>query len=66
MLPGIVYSTTTSYGSITASQSKTGNTYQTASENISGLSARTTYHFRIVATNSAGTSYGADRAFTTP
>jgi hypothetical protein len=30
------------------------------------LSASTTYHFRVVATNSAGTRYGADRTFTTP
>ena len=42
-----------------------GNTYQNVSANISGLSASTTYHFRIVATNSAGTSYGSDRTFTT-
>jgi hypothetical protein len=59
------YGTTTSYGSTTASQSKTGNTYQSVSANISGLSASTTYHFRIVAINSAGTVYGADRTFTT-
>jgi hypothetical protein len=59
------YGTTTSYGSTTASQSKTGNTYQSVSANISGLSASTTYHFRIVATNSAGTTYGTDRVLTT-
>jgi len=59
------YGTTTSYGSTTASQTKTGNTYQSVSANISGLSASTAYHFRIVATNSAGTTYGADRTFTT-
>ena len=60
------YGTTTSYGSTTASQTKTGNTYQNVSANISGLIASTTYHFRIVATNSAGTTHGSDRAFTTP
>jgi hypothetical protein len=60
------YGTTTSYGSTTPSQSKTGNTYQTASANVSGLSASTTYHFRLVATNTAGTTNGADRTFTTP
>src|SRR5207248_1054170 len=59
------YGTTTSYGHTTASQSKTGNTYQALAANISGLSASTTYHFRMVATNSAGTVYGGDRAFTT-
>jgi hypothetical protein len=60
------YGTTTSYGSTTASQNKSGNTYQNVSANISGLIASTTYHFRIVATNSAGTTHGSDRAFTTP
>jgi N-acetylneuraminic acid mutarotase len=59
------YGTTTSYGHVTTSQSKTGNTYQAVAANISGLSASTTYHFRIVATNSAGTVYGSDRTFTT-
>jgi hypothetical protein len=59
------YGRTTSYGSTTSSQTRTGNTNQNVSANISGLSANTTYHFRIVATNSAGTSYGADRTFTT-
>jgi hypothetical protein len=60
------YGTTTSYGFGTPSQTKTGNTYQTASANISGLTTHTSYHFRIVATNSAGTRYGSDRTFTTP
>jgi N-acetylneuraminic acid mutarotase len=60
------YGTTTSYGHATANQTKTGNAYQNVAANISGLSASTTYHFRIVATNSAGTRYGGDRTFTTP
>jgi len=59
------YGTTTSYDHITANQSKTGNTYQSVLANISGLAASTTYHFRIVATNSGGTTFGADRTFTT-
>src|SRR6202035_3982150 len=59
------YGTTIGYGHTTASQTKAGNTYQSVSANISGLSASTTYHFRVVATNSAGTTYGADRTFTT-
>ena len=60
------YGTTTSYGHTTATQSKTGNTYQNVAANIGGLTQSTTYHFRMVATNSAGTVYGSDRLFTTP
>src|SRR5207248_6920291 len=59
------YGTTTSYGLSTAPQSHTGNTYLNVSANISSLSATTVYHFRIVATNSAGTTFGSDRTFTT-
>jgi len=59
------YGTTTSYGHTTASQTKTGSTSQNVSASVSGLSASTTYHFRIVATNSHGTAFGADRTFTT-
>jgi len=59
------YGTTTSYGLTTAIQSKSGNTYQNVAANLSGLTASTRYHFRIVATNSGGTTYGNDRTFTT-
>ena len=57
---------TTSYGHTTAMQSQTGNTYRNITANISGLTTHTTYHFRIVATNSGGTRYGSDRTLTTP
>ena len=57
---------TTSYGHTTAMQSQTGNTYRNITANISGLTTHTTYHFRIAATNSAGTRLGKDRIFTTP
>jgi plastocyanin len=60
------YGTTTSYGHTTAMQSQTGNTYRNIAANISGLTTHTNYHFRIVATNSAGTRMGGDRTFTTP
>ncbi len=60
------YGRTISYGSRTPNQIKTGNNYQNVIANISGLSAGTTYHFRIVGTNTAGTRYGGDRTFTTP
>ena len=59
------YGRTSTYGSTTANQTKTGNTYQNVSANISGLTANTTYHFRIKATNSGGTRYGSDKTFTT-
>src|ERR1700758_746612 len=59
------YGRTTSYRSTTANETKTGNTMQNVAANISGLAASTTYHFRIVATNSRGTSYSGDRTFTT-
>jgi plastocyanin len=60
------YGTTTSYGHTTSMQTQTGNTYRNIAANISALTAHTTYHFRIVATNSAGTRMGGDRTFTTP
>jgi len=59
------YGTTGNYGNTTATQPLTGNTYRNVVANISGLTERTTYHFRIVATNSLGTRYGSDRTFTT-
>jgi hypothetical protein len=59
------YGTTTSYGLSTSAQSQTGTTFRNISANISGLSASTVYHFRIVATNTAGTTMGSDRTFTT-
>jgi Fibronectin type III domain len=60
------YGRTTSYGSRTPNQIRTANTYQGVIANISGLVPNTTYHFRIVASNIAGTRYGTDRTFTTP
>src|SRR5260370_807690 len=60
------YGATTGYGHNTPMQSRNGNTYRDIAANISGLTTHTTYHFRIVATNNAGTRNGADRTFTTP
>jgi uncharacterized protein (TIGR02145 family) len=61
------YGTTTSYGNtVTATQSPvTGNSITNVSINISGLTAGMTYHFRIKAANSFGTTYGSDVTFTT-
>ena len=54
-----------SYGFTTPIQTQTGNTFRSLSANISGLGPNTTYHFRIVTTNTNGTRYGSDRTFTT-
>src|SRR6266487_2921586 len=59
------YGTTTNYGRTTAVQSQTGNTFRNIAANVGGLAGNTTYHFRIVATNSVGTRYGNDGTFTT-
>ncbi|HMI81944.1 MAG TPA: fibronectin type III domain-containing protein [Solirubrobacterales bacterium] len=60
------YGTTTSYGSKTSEVSAgSGTTAVEKSQGISGLSPKTEYHYRIVASNSSGTSYGADKTLTT-
>jgi N-acetylneuraminic acid mutarotase len=59
------WGTTTSYGHTTPAQTRTGNTSLPITANISGLNASHLYHFRIVATNGGGTSFGSDRTFTT-
>jgi len=59
------YGTTTNYGFTTPPHIRTGNTVRNVSDNISSLTAGTTYHFRIVASNADGTSLGGDETFTT-
>jgi hypothetical protein len=62
------YGTTTSYGSsvpVPAGSAGTGTTAVTETANVTGLQPSTTYHYRIEATNSAGTTLGADQTFTT-
>jgi streptogramin lyase len=60
------YGTTSSYGSQTASTSAGSGAVATAvSAPIVGLTPGTAYHFRVRATNAAGTSYGPDTTFLT-
>jgi phosphodiesterase/alkaline phosphatase D-like protein len=62
------YGTTTSYGStVTPAQSPvTCDGFKDVRADISGLTAGTTYHVRMVAENSHGITYGNDMEFTTP
>jgi len=60
------YGTNASYGFITESMIRGSNTsYVPVSVVITDLTPDTVYHYRHVATSSAGTSYGDDRTFTT-
>jgi hypothetical protein len=62
----VEYGTSTSYGSQSASASAgAGSANVAVSRALSGLASGTTYHYRVVATNGAGTSRGADGLFTT-
>jgi hypothetical protein len=54
---------TTAYGNTTPTVSQTSG--QTFSQVIVALNPKKTYHFRAKATNSVGTAYGSDQAFTT-
>jgi hypothetical protein len=60
------YGTSTGYGqAITAIQNPvTGSSPVSVSATISGLETGVVYHFRVKATNSAGTVYGEDKTFT--
>lgn len=59
------YGLTTNYGSTTSSSSLgSGSSAVNVVKAISGLALNSTYHFRLVATNSRGTAYGADHTFT--
>lgn len=61
------YGPTTSYGSKTAEASAgSGTSRVEESKAITGLARNTTYHYRLVATNSKGTAHGLDQTFKTP
>jgi hypothetical protein len=57
---------TSAYGARTSSRSiPAGSSMVPVSAALGGLTAGTIYHFRLVATNAKGTSFGGDQAFTT-
>jgi hypothetical protein len=60
------YGTTTGYGAKTATLGPVkGNAGKSVSADVTGLTPSTTYHFRVVAMNSAGTAFGSDAMFRT-
>ena len=61
------YGTSASYGSSAACSPSpgSGSSAVAVAGAVSGLSANTTYHFRVAATNAGGTSYGSDVVFKT-
>lgn len=61
------YGTTTSYGlTVNAIQNPvTGSSVTPVSATVTGLSPSTTYHFRVKAVSTGGTTYGNDASFIT-
>lgn len=60
------YGATTNYGLQTSTKSAGSGTNSMAVQaTLSGLVSGTTYHFRVVATNSLGSTVGTDAAFIT-
>jgi uncharacterized repeat protein (TIGR03803 family) len=64
----VQYGTTTNYGSSTsvsiiAAGADGSNALLNVSQSIQGLERATTYHYQLVASNTAGTSFGLDEAF---
>jgi PQQ-like domain len=62
------YGTTTLYGSSAPCTTLpgSGNSAVAVAAPVGSLASNTTYHFRIVAANPGGTSYGVDETFATP
>jgi hypothetical protein len=62
------FGTSTAYGDLTPPSASIGNdtTDHPVSTGLTDLEPATTYHFRAVATNFSGTSFGPDQTFTTP
>jgi hypothetical protein len=61
------YGKTKSYGTRTTAQDAgSGNGRVPVGAQLVNLTHKTTYHYRLVATNSSGTTFGNDRTFKTP
>jgi hypothetical protein len=61
------YGTSTSYGaSVAFGNAGSGSASVAVSAQIAQLKPNTVYHYRLVASNLVGTSFGVDRQFTTP
>jgi len=57
---------TAAYGNTTAVQSiSSGNSYVAVTASLTGLASESTYHYRLVSTNSFGTRFGADMTLKT-
>lgn len=56
----------TSYGTSTFGNTGFGTEPVNVNATFSGLAPDTTYHYRLLATNIYGTTYGPDQTFTTP
>jgi hypothetical protein len=63
----VEYGTTAAYGSSTTPATLGGSEFEDepVSVPLGGLQPNTTYHFRVVASNSAGTAFGEDETFAT-
>ena len=60
------YGTSNLYGSTTGpTDAGSGTNAKAATAQLTGLAAFTKYHYRLVAQNAKGTTFGSDRAFTT-
>ncbi|MEI8203170.1 MAG: GEVED domain-containing protein [Bacteroidota bacterium] len=63
---GVAYGTTANPDILTSLFTTDGAGTGIFTSNLSSLTSNTTYHYRAYATNTYGTSYGADLTFTTP